>query len=204
MNNQLSSHRSQSIEIPTIVEDVRRALSAGAYISALALALTIPDICGKVLYPKEESGSRYRKWYCEFIGRYECPQTDVEDPNTEKMPYPSADVVYSLRCSLLHDGKVSINNNRIKQEENRVDEFELIIDDPCRGGYSSVEYKLDSCSIKRRKLALNLVNLCVKLCRTALAFYEDHLGCCSANAPRITIKDYLGESSIREIGDFLL
>lgn len=84
MNNQLSSNRSQSIEIPTIVEDVRRALSAGAYISALALALTIPDICGKVLYPKEESGSRYRKWYCEFIGRYECPQTDVEDPNTEK------------------------------------------------------------------------------------------------------------------------
>lgn len=44
------------------VKDVKLALKGGAYQSALALALTLPDICGQIEYPNEKSvGERYKK-----------------------------------------------------------------------------------------------------------------------------------------------
>lgn len=63
---------------------------------------------------------------------------------------------------------------------------------------------LTSCFMGHSASAAPCFNQETDFIQATLAFYEDHLGCCSANAPRITIKDYLGESSIREIGDFLL
>jgi hypothetical protein len=47
-------------------------LKAEAYLSALALTLTLPDICGKAAYPEiKTAGDRYRKWYDEQIGKHE-------------------------------------------------------------------------------------------------------------------------------------
>ena len=36
-----------------IISEVRRCLDSGYYRAALALALTIPDICGLVEYPEK-------------------------------------------------------------------------------------------------------------------------------------------------------
>jgi hypothetical protein len=40
------------------IDDVNKALDAECYCSALALALTFPDICGKAEYPKENNTNR--------------------------------------------------------------------------------------------------------------------------------------------------
>lgn len=58
-----------------LINDVKRALDAECYYSALSLVLTFPDICGKAEYPKERSSTkRYIDWYDEHIGEYEiCP-----------------------------------------------------------------------------------------------------------------------------------
>ena len=51
-----------------LIDDVERAANAGAYRSALALALTIPDIGGHLAYPELTStGERYRRWFDEYV-----------------------------------------------------------------------------------------------------------------------------------------
>ena len=54
------------------IQDIKRALSAKAYLSAFALALTIPDACGLEMEllagksyskVKNQSGKRYIAWY---------------------------------------------------------------------------------------------------------------------------------------------
>ncbi len=86
-----------------LINDVNKALDAECYYSALTLALTFPDICGKAEFPQEKcTGKRYKDWYDEYIGKYEqCP---CENCQNTTMPYLSGEVVYSLRNSLLHQG----------------------------------------------------------------------------------------------------
>lgn len=57
--------------INKLVEDINKALDNEAYFSALSLALTLPDICGKAEFPETKSGRRYIDWYDEHIGKYE-------------------------------------------------------------------------------------------------------------------------------------
>ncbi len=46
-----------------IISDIKRALDVDCYFSALALALTLPDMCGKAEYPEKRCGERYKDWY---------------------------------------------------------------------------------------------------------------------------------------------
>lgn len=84
-------------------------LENDCYISALGMALTLPDICGKAKYPqwkKQNVGLRYKKWYDEYIGFREIPS----GPHSEDFSYLSGEVVYSLRNCLLHQGTPNIDN----------------------------------------------------------------------------------------------
>ena len=50
------------------INDVKSALKAGAYQSALALALTLPDICSQIEYPAENMvGICYPQWCDKYI-----------------------------------------------------------------------------------------------------------------------------------------
>lgn len=57
-----------------IINDVEKSLDKDCLFSALALALTIPDVCGKISYPSKKPSDRYINWFDEHIGNYEkCP-----------------------------------------------------------------------------------------------------------------------------------
>ena len=86
--------------IDRIVSEIKTCLENDCYIAALALALTLPDVCGKAEYPNEGNTKRYIKWYNEYVGKYEKPS----DPYGSDMPYSSGEVIYNLRNSLLHQG----------------------------------------------------------------------------------------------------
>lgn len=106
-----------------LIDDVNKALDADCYYSALTLALTFPDICGKAEYPQEKNTKRYKDWYDEHIGKYEqCPCEQC--PNTP-MPYLSGEVVYSLRNSLLHQGTPNITVDKIKDDNNKMNALTL-------------------------------------------------------------------------------
>lgn len=87
-----------------IEDEVRKALESKIYIPALALALTIPDAYGQILYPGDSVKKRYQQWFDRFctlssyggVGEY----SDIL--------YFDGLTCYKLRCELLHSGDVAI------------------------------------------------------------------------------------------------
>ena len=106
-----------------IIDEIEKALSHDLYFAALNLALTLPDICGKAEYPDLRTGERYKKWYDENVGVTEKPPKCTEDE--PEMPYLSGEVVYSLRCSLLHEGNPNLQKNGKRPIP--IDRFSLVI-----------------------------------------------------------------------------
>ena len=75
-----------------ILRDVHRSVQAGHTYSALALALTLPEICGYIEYPQlggqGDVGEHYRRW-CDEWAR----MLVVDGANC-----------YALRCAYPHNG----------------------------------------------------------------------------------------------------
>lgn len=151
-----------------LIDDVNMALDAECYFSALALVLTFPDICGKAQYPQEKTSKRYIDWYDEHTGKYE--QCTCELCQKTPMPYLSGEVVYSLRNSLLHQGTPNIEVDRIKDNNNKIVCFELVIE-------SKKPFNIygDSAGIfnnEKKTYRVNVRRLCLIICATARGYYE--------------------------------
>lgn len=106
-----------------IIYDINKALDAGAYLSALALAIAIPDFCGKYYIRKTKDCNkeyntqfRYIKWY----KRYFLMETNEENHDSDcKSKYSkmnlanlSPEQCYALRCSFLHEMSENINEQK--------------------------------------------------------------------------------------------
>lgn len=153
-----------------LVQDVRKALENELYFVALGSALTLPDICGKVAYPDElSSRKRYISWYDEEIGKYEKSPEDKEN-----MPYLSGDVIYSLRCSFLHEGNPNVNSDSLKTDL-PIDHFSLVIEK-----IKPFDMYSDSSSIANfgdkniREYSMNVRRVCMILCNVAESFYKEN------------------------------
>ncbi|OOP74666.1 hypothetical protein [Clostridium beijerinckii] len=152
-----------------LIDDVNQALDAECYYTALSLVLTFPDICGKAEYPREKKTSkRYKDWYDEHIGKYEqCP---CEYCKKEPMPYLSGEVVYSLRNTFLHQGTPNIEPFKIKNKNNKIDRFVLVIESK-----KPFDIYSDSASIYNgsvRTYRVNVRRLCLIICNSVRAYYE--------------------------------
>lgn len=142
-----------------IIDEINKCLDNECYIVALMTALTLPDICGAIEFPNDLEGARYKKWYAEHIGAYE------SYPRDKNMPYPSADVIYNLRCSMVHNGNPSVNCAKTN-----LTSFELwITKDMSSGGSASY------CSeTGERSLELGIRNICFKICALAKSYYDQN------------------------------
>ena len=85
------------------VQSVRKAFNTGLYESALALALTLPDICAIIEYPNITLvGERYIKWSNSHIF--------IDNPSNVNENFAGA-ALYQLRCNFLHSGSSDIHKN---------------------------------------------------------------------------------------------
>lgn len=92
--------------INRMIEEINKCLDNELYISALTMTLIIPDMCGKAEYPTEKNTKqRYVKWFDYWIGQYETYEGQ-ENPNL------TGEIVYSLRCSMLHEGNPTIEKEK--------------------------------------------------------------------------------------------
>ena len=112
----------------TKIEEIRTALGQKLYNCALALALTLPDICGKVESPDARGkGKSYRNWFqkyaaAAFTNIAEC----LPDGGTKEVTWLTAEECWKLRCSVLHAGNYDLDSGsysvtlhaHIKGEEN--------------------------------------------------------------------------------------
>ena len=129
-----------------IIKEINDCLEHECFLTALGMALTLPDICGKAAYPTDTVAGRYIKWTNEYISAYE----KDDSPYGIDMPYLSGEILYNLRNTFLHQGNPNIDSSKVK---------------------NSVHYG-DNQQVIYRRLDINIVNLCTKLTRTAEGYYR--------------------------------
>ena len=127
-----------------IIKEIESCIRNENFLGALSLALTLPDICGKAHYPREETSFRYRKWYEENIGKYDVPMLSVDDNHNSrsvevKMPYLNGEMLYSLRNSFFHQGTLNVSLNKNHLDRCKVTHFTLFVDEYTHGGSAIVQ-----------------------------------------------------------------
>lgn len=95
-----------------LVDATRAALAQGNWYAALALALSLPDICGRLESPGAGSQARFVAWYDRFLlPRYQSHIGPDHTPHT----FLSGQDCYALRCAFLHQGEFGIDDQRARQ-----------------------------------------------------------------------------------------
>ena len=142
--------------IENIFNDIDRAKENKAYLSALALALTLPDMCGRQEYGEIENGKRYKKWYNKWV----YPYYELPIPSDKLMRSASnktrfdGEMAYLLRCSVLHSGNTCYR-------ENFQLTFSLLTGD-AQKGYSIICNMLGN-SVSSVEICLNVVDFIDKI-----------------------------------------
>ncbi|WP_392454799.1 hypothetical protein ACF3OH_11865 [Chryseomicrobium aureum] len=154
----------------TLIQEIRENLEEDKLLSALTLALTIPDICGKVAYPKLLVGARYRRWYNEYIYPYEVPS----GANNEHINYAlDGYLVYALRNLVLHEGSLDLESSirkHLNLSPNQKVQFVLNDKITSYGMSWAGEAEKDTPNYIIR---INVEDLCRKLCYVAESFCKD-------------------------------
>ena len=86
------------------IDAVEKSIETKNWISAIALALTIPDICGSLESPYVKNGERYKSWFRRWVE----PAYTKNFPVTGEHVFLSAENCWALRCSFLHAGSSEI------------------------------------------------------------------------------------------------
>jgi len=158
------------------VEEIELNIDDGRWQSALALALTLPDICGGIAFPEvvkkykngrimldnegnptRDTGRQYVLWFDTYASAF-----FLKSPEDET-PYIDGERCWQLRCEYLHQNKGFDNES----EENKV-HFHLGIN--C----GSTVCNLDTESVKNgiENIRLDIRELCHRLCLAARAYYD--------------------------------
>ncbi len=170
------------------IKEIRKALENNMPQCALALVLTLPDICGQVEYPNEAGvGKRYMNWLEKYISadafnaNYDGALTTFNDGEDPKFPKIDSNAIYKLRCEFLHSGDVEIENDNKVSRDNYLDEFiftEIGAMDlknekgfGARGGYISYIEKNDMDSVIRT-YQMDPKYLCEVICDAVEKYYD--------------------------------
>lgn len=140
-----------------LIKDIEKALEAKAYLSALALALTIPDICGKMAYPNLNGSEPYKKWFDEYL-------SEMYTVSNKSSNLFDSTTCYKLRCAFLHAG----NTEKIPA----IDEFELGIN--CCDSYSQTWKNNDVKNI-RHQIRINVDQFCQFIITATREFYNKNI-----------------------------
>lgn len=92
-------------------ESVRLSLQNRNWYSALTLALTLPDVCGRLESPDSYSKDRYRNWFNRWMQQHYKHEVG---PDREEVTFLSGGDCYALRCSYLHEGGADIRHQKAR------------------------------------------------------------------------------------------
>lgn len=159
------------------IKDIRNAIDNGCFLSALALALTLPDVCGKVEFPKEEgkkyhSKKAYIDWFNKYVFTYY--QGSSEHVNEYAGTQFEGNACYSLRCAYLHSGNMDIEDEKLCV---KINQFGLCISSNKDSGIYSDMHGVGTSYFSNKKMykvRLDVRKLCKILCDAAEKYYKDH------------------------------
>lgn len=157
------------------IEAIMEALKKECFLPALALALTIPDICGKVEYPDLYTGRRYIEWFDKHARSYfSFSNSTTSWINNSKLQnsYFTGEMCYKLRCAFLHSGNEQIPSDTMGEVKDDAWEYEykfrLSLD------RTSVGETWDNTKTsKRRTITIDVRELCKAICYAAQEYYDE-------------------------------
>ena len=94
------------------IQAIEISLNTQNWYSALALALTLPDICGKIDSPDLKTRLRYPKWFNEYVGE----KYKVVKPDGETHIFMTGNDCYALRCAFLHEGSNNVSEHGAREK----------------------------------------------------------------------------------------
>lgn len=150
----------KKLNVGDIIEDIYRSLDAGAYLSALALALTIPDTLAQICYPEMKGrgkvGERYARWIDEY---YICRPEPSKEHDSESsrvlnnvIDNLNGKVFFELRNSFLHSGSNDVTKRMADLD------FELSFND----GDATTVFGYGDCYWKHH--VLSVPDFCKTIC----------------------------------------
>ena len=153
-----------------LIAEVRQAVKNKTYMAAVALALTLPDICGMV---ENHTLQSFRQNYISWFDNH-MPNDDFKCflPGFEKQEF-NGSVCYSLRCAVLHSGSTDVNNAILNVD---IDEFRLTRpgDEHYIKGYCYGNRPTSNSSAAPEICAyIGADYLCERLCDAAEEFYDN-------------------------------
>lgn len=98
---------------------IELALDNKNWHAALTVALTLPDICGKLENPQASVKIRYSDWYDRYFknGSLERHPEHIKKSVSEENSFLNGKDCYLLRCAYLHSGNDDITDQPVKKAE---------------------------------------------------------------------------------------
>lgn len=93
------------------LESIRNSLNEESPYAALALALTLPDICSNL---EVSNNAQTKEPYCNFFNKYLSSYF-----NGSGAVFLKAEDLYALRCAFLHSGRGDIETKSVREFINK-------------------------------------------------------------------------------------
>lgn len=189
------------------VDEVEFNIEDGRWQSALALALTLPDICGGIAFPEivkryrdgrvildrqknpsRDVGTQYIRWFDEYAGKFF--KVSPRDPS----PYISGERCWQLRCEYLHQNKGFLND---EEEEGTC--FHLGVN--C--GTSLCQLDSSSRQDGVTDIRIDIEQFCRRMCQAARSYYHSVYQEKKFQLYNTPVLDFI-ESGQRKKADFLV
>lgn len=157
-----------------ILKEIETCIDKKLYHVALTTALTLPDICSKLVSDDKNTKNRHIQWcntylvdYLPAINNYFFHKTDW------------GSIIYQLRCGILHNAENDVEMHSEKYEYFKVDRFKFYIDDnekcythPMR--MYTEENLRDRTTKKKVEIDINIGYMVVILVQGVLKFIKEN------------------------------
>jgi hypothetical protein len=94
-----------------LVHAVRKAVADGNHYAALAVALTLPDICGWIQDPASRSRARCEAWFERYLQDQYVMRVGAMQ---RRQVLLGPGDFYALRCAFLHEGREDITGQNAR------------------------------------------------------------------------------------------
>ena len=153
----------KQIKIVDYINEIQSNIENMNYLSALSLALIIPDICAHII--NNTSGKKdYVKWFNKYVFEEFYNYDTIKNQNNEYVQFNGM-VCYALRNAILHSGSTIIKyHNKKDKPIAKIDGIEL-----CINSKSDIHNQFgESISIVKNnnnneiyiKIRINIINFC--------------------------------------------
>ena len=152
--------------IRNYINDIRKSIEHECYYSALSLALMLPDMCGMVEYPNKDVSERYIIWCDTYLFPHIYKSNHLKGM--------SGETLYNFRNLYFHQGLLNIDSNKVKNIENRIDKFLMILGSKDFLSEFTINFSDKEGNSIHKLEAINASFLCLLICECAEEYYDQH------------------------------